>query len=591
MSEQESHPKTEGSENNPHQDHQTPRTEVNADQVTNADVEKVKGVGDEATGQISAEQTADSSATIAEDSLSDSQASVQPSSASSTSGGPINLERIRQLRLQQQNAAKAPKRGPRPHQNRSHSTESPSNEASSSDTANPPGAPQSPGAAQPSGAKEQKRKSRIEVGVLQTPPQVMPKVAVPSRRGPLSEDLEQELNQVLSGDLDLDKVLVGDESLQVGHQLSEGQRIQAIVLKLHEENVFVSLGGPNEGVLSILQFDNPPAPGAQLEVLVRGFLPDEGLYELTLPGSAVDVSDWSEIKEGEVVEALVTGSNSGGLDCKVGSIRGFIPASQIAPYRVENLNEYVGQKVLCLISEANQRRGNLILSRRSVLEREREEQRAQKLAALEPGTAVTGTVRKITNFGAFVDIGGLDGLLHISQLSWERINHPSELLQEGQQIQVRVDKVDAQTGKISLSYRSLQEHPWTNVQVRFPVGSVVKGTVSRLAEFGAFVKLATGVEGLVHLSEIAHYRVQRVSSVLKQDQEVEVKILSVDEEKQRISLSIKAAQQSSSAADEAAEAEDAEQELPSTRKASKRDQPLKGGMGTSSGGERFGLKW
>jgi len=254
----------------------------------------------------------------------------------------------------------------------------------------------------------------------------------------------------------------------------------------------------------------------------------------------------------------------------------------------------VGQKVLCIISEANERRGNLVLSRRAILERERVEQRSQKLAALEPGSAVTGTVRKLTDFGAFVDIGGLDGLLHISQLSWERIKHPSELLTEGQQIQVRVDKVDPQTGKISLSYRSLQENPWTNVQSRFPVGSVVKGTVSRIAEFGAFVKLATGVEGLVHLSEIAHYRVQRVSSVLKHEQKIEIKMLTIDQEKQRISLSIKSARQpdASELTSEQLEAQDSEQETaPETKATPQRNQPLKGGIGSDSGGQRFGLKW
>ena len=275
---------------------------------------------------------------------------------------------------------------------------------------------------------------------------------------------------------------------------------------------------------------------------MRGYLPEEGLYELTLPGGTVAVGDWSEIEEGELVEVLVTGSNSGGLECQISNIRGFIPASQISPYRVENTAEFVGQRLLCLITEANQRRGNLVLSRRAVLERERVEQRAQRLAALAVGESVSGTVRKITDFGAFVDLGGVDGLLHISQLSWERVKHPSEVLEEGQQVQVRVDKVDLQSGKISLSYRSLQEHPWNNIQTRFPVGSVAKGTVTRIAEFGAFVKLATGVEGLVHLSELAHYRVQRVASVVSEGQEVEVKVLSIDEDKQRIGLSLKAAQ-------------------------------------------------
>jgi small subunit ribosomal protein S1 len=417
----------------------------------------------------------------------------------------------------------------------------------------------------------------------------MPKVAVPSRRAPLTQDLEDELNAVLTNDIDLDKFLVGDPSLQVGHQLSEGQRLQATVMKLHEEYVFVSLGGPNEGVLSVLQFTKQPVAGDLIEVVVRGYLADEGLYELTIPGTAVDVADWSEIKEGEVVEAVVTGANTGGLECKVSSIRGFIPASQIAPYRVENMGDFIGQKVLCLVSEANERRGNLVLSRRAVLEREKQEQKAERLAALEVGAAVTGTVRKITDFGAFVDIGGLDGLLHISQLSWERVQHPSEVLSEGQQVQVRIDKIDPQSGKIGLSYRSLQEHPWANVQSRFAVGSIHRGTVTRLADFGAFVKLATGVEGLVHLSELAHHRVPNAASVVKEGQEVDVKVLSIDEEKQRIGLSIKAAQ---SAPEVEAQEDEAEAQPESTTRAvPKHRGPLKGGIGGSTSGEQFGLKW
>lgn len=494
--------------------------------------------------------------------------------APTSGGGPINLERIRQLRMSQQQALeqRKPKKPSRPQKNKD--VNSPADgEAGSAEQISSP-------------------KPGVEVGRIKTPAAIAPKIAVPSRRGPLSKDLEDELNAALGEGLDLDKFLVGDASLQIGHQLTEGQRLQASVVKIHEEFVFVSMGGPNEGVLSILQFSQPPAIGQQIEVIVRGYLTDEGIYDLSMPGSAVDVGDWSEIREGEVVEAVITGANTGGLECKVGNIRGFIPASQIAPYRVENMAEFVGQKALCVISEANERRGNLILSRRAVLERERVEQRAQRLAAIEVGAAVKGTVRKIMDFGAFVDIGGLDGLLHISQLSWERVKHPSEVLQEGQQIDVRVDKIDPQTGKIGLSYRSLQEHPWANIQSRFAVGSIVKGTVTRIAEFGAFVRLATGVEGLVHLSELAHYRVQRVGSVVSEGQEVEVKVLSIDEDKQRISLSLKAAQAPPATAETEADGEPQTEIVEAPRKNPRKHQgPLKGGTGGSAGGDRFGLKW
>lgn len=515
---------------------------------------------------------------------------VDAADASAGAGGPINLERIRQLRMSQQQAfnQRQPSRPPKPSRT--------GGEAGANSAGVSSGEQGEEAASE--GGKEARRggkpnsKYREEVGRIKTPPAtVAPKVAVPSRRSPLSKDLEDELSAVLGEELDLEKVLVGDESLRVGLMLTEGQRLQATVVKLHEEFVFVSMGGPNEGIISILQFKTPPNPGDQIDVLVRGYLTDEGIYDVTIPGAAIDAGDWSDMREGEVVEGTVTGSNTGGLECTVGTIRGFIPASQIAPYRVENMGEFVGQKVLCVITEANERRGNLVLSRRAVLERERVEQREQRMAAIEVGSAVKGTVRKITDFGAFVDIGGLDGLLHISQLSWERVKHPSEVLTEGQEIHVRVDKIDQQTGKIGLSYRSLQEHPWANIQSRFPVGSMIKGTVTRIAEFGAFVRIATGVEGLVHLSELAHHRVAKVSNVVSEGQEVEVKILSIEEEKQRISLSLKAAQAPPVSAESESKETVEVEESPRKAVVSKNRGPLKGGTGSATGGDRFGLKW
>ncbi len=506
-----------------------------------------------------------------------SETTTPPDSQSPPAGsGPLSLARIRQLRKSQQKPAVKMR-----------------NPASLPDTDSTGGAKQSGATAaetEPGQNKSRKKGSRtsaksVETGVIQTP-EPAKRVEVPNRRQTIQE-LEDELSAALGGS-DLDSMLIGDSMLQVGRTLNEGQRVAGRIVKVHGEDVFLSLGGPDEGTLPVLQFEEAPEIGAAVEVIIRGYSNEEGLYELTLPGNAIDVSDWADIREGEVVEALITGSNSGGLECKVGAIRGFIPASQVAEYRVENLAEMVDQKVLCVVTEANERRGNLVLSRRAVLEREKQEKRAQRLAAIAVGDAVEGTVTKILDFGAFVDIGGLDGLLHISQLSWERVNHPSEILEVGQKIQVRIEKIDEQSGKIGLSYRSLQEHPWTGIDQRFPVGSVVKGTVTRIAEFGAFVKIATGVEGLVHLSELAHHRVSKVSNVVQEGQEVEVKLLSLDEENQRISLSIKGAQ----AAPEPKEGEQPEAEMERPKPVlPKHRGPLKGGTGRGGGGEQFGLKW
>lgn len=409
--------------------------------------------------------------------------------------------------------------------------------------------------------------------------------------GELSESLEAEIEAALGGmsveDLLGPAVQKGDAT---GGPLDPESRIRATVLKLDRENVFFALGGRDEGFTSLAKFATPPSPGDALEVVVQRFDPEEGLYEVSVPGASVDVGDWSDIDEGMTVEARVTGHNTGGLECELNHIRGFIPASQIALYRVENFEEFVGQKLPCVVTEANPQRQNLVLSHRAVLERQREESRQKMLESLEVGQVHEGVVRKLMDFGAFVELApGIDGLIHISKLSWDRVNHPSEVLQEGQRVQVTIEKVDLNTGKIGLAYRDLQENPWTNVAVKYPTGTVVQGTVTRLAQFGCFVKLEPGVEGLVHISEMAHHRVQRANSVVSEGEQVEVKVLDVDADAQRIGLSIKAVQQAPETASPSQQADD--DEPPRELAVPKRKGPLKGGTEGSSGGEKFGLKW
>jgi len=420
-------------------------------------------------------------------------------------------------------------------------------------------------------------------------PAVLPKVPVPNaRRRDQQED--SELAAALEG-ADLENLMIGDKNTgRVGVALEIGNRYQARVIKIHHANVFVSLGGPNEGVVPLLQFLDMPTEGQQLDVVIRSFNAEEGLYELGLPGEAITANDWTDLEEGAIVEAKVESANTGGVECKVGNIRGFIPISQLSEYRIESAADYIGQKLLCMVTEANQRRGNLVLSHRSVLERDKQEKKKERLASIQPGELCEGTVRKVMDFGAFVDIGGLDGLIHITQLSWEKIKHPSEVVKEGDKIQVRVEKIDPKTGKISLSYRSLQDNPWSDVEARFPLNSTVKGTVSRIAEFGAFVKLSTGIEGLIHISELAHRRVSSVSQVLSEGQEVEVKILSVDQTAQRIGLSLKATQAKSTGGKEDAPVDDQPEVVKRESVVKKFQGPLRGGTGTSNGGDLFGLK-
>jgi len=265
---------------------------------------------------------------------------------------------------------------------------------------------------------------------------------------------------------------------------------------------------------------------------------------------------------------------------------------QISIYRVENPEELVGQKFSCVITEANPDRRNLVLSHRAVMERERQEKREKLLQELAPGQIHTGIVRSLKDFGAFVDLGGVDGLVHVSQMSWERIQHPSEVLEVGQQIEVKIEKFDPETGKVGLSYCEMGTNPWEEVDAKYALGASVTGTVSKVMDFGAFVKLEPGIEGLIHISELAHGRVFRSTDVVSEGQEVDVKILAVDREQQRIGLSLRAMQAKPvKPGDEKLADEDWAPPPDAPKSPPKKHQQLKGGTGNRSGGEQFGLKW
>ena len=258
---------------------------------------------------------------------------------------------------------------------------------------------------------------------------------------------------------------------------------------------------------------------------------------------------------------------------------------------MENFGDYVNQKLQCVVTEVNEtQKRNWFSGRRAILERANEAKREELLKTLAPGMTVDGVVTKLMDFGAFVDIGGVEGLVHVSKMSWDRVSHPKEVLEPGQKISVKIEKLGESNKKISLSYRDTLENPWTSIDSKYPVNAVVQGTVSRLAQFGAFVKLEPGVEGLVHISELAHHRVMAVKNVVNQGDQIEVKVLSVDPEAQKIGLSLKATQAKPEKPADSKPTEEEPVELrPSAVK--KCDEPLKGGRDKPSGGEQFGLNW
>jgi len=412
-------------------------------------------------------------------------------------------------------------------------------------------------------------------------------VPLPNLREELSADLEAEFNQLV-GDAPVEELMGGADALTSRPQLEPETRLTGRVVAVQREDIFVDLGGREQGCVSVRLFETPPEPGAALEVVVQRFNSEEGLYDLTVPDAAVSVDDWDDVHEGMLVDARITGHNTGGLECEVNHLRAFIPVSQISLYRVEDLAQFVDEKLTCLVTECRPERRNLVLSRRAVLEREKEAVREALLDSLAPGQVHEGTVRKLMDFGVFVDIGGVDGLLHISQLSWGRVEHPRDVLSEGQQIKVKIEKFDRATGKISFAYRDMLKSPWEDAGTKYLPNTEVDGTVTRLAEFGAFVELEPGVEGLIHISELAYKHVPRARDVVSEGEKIRVMVLAVDSEAQRISLSLKAL----APAPEPEKKDDEPGEPAATKKGKHRpDRPLTGGLGKTSDGDQFGLKW
>ncbi|MFM7521497.1 MAG: S1 RNA-binding domain-containing protein [Planctomycetota bacterium] len=417
------------------------------------------------------------------------------------------------------------------------------------------------------------------------------RVAPPSLRGPLEDDLEADFAAAMEG-IAVDDVLARAPADKVEAPLEPGTRVSGTVVSFGPDTAFLDLGGRRQGALKLAGIEPVPEVGAVLELSVGGRNEDDGLYDVAPANRAVAVEDWSQLEAGMVVAARVTGANKGGLECDVAGLRGFMPASLVSTWRIENLEELVGQTLESLVTEIVPAARRLVLSRRAVIERQAADARTKLLESLAVGDVREGVVRSVRDFGAFVDIGdGVDGLVHVSQMSWDRVAKPEDFLQPGQKVRVVVKKIDAQTGKIGLSIRETAESPWKTAAERFPIGSTVRGAVTRIAQFGAFVRLAPGIEGLVHVSELAHRHVRSVGDVVKEGETVECRVLAVDPDEQRLSLSIKALAALAQPATAAAAAEPEVEEEPPPPPVKQSNKPLKGGLGGGSAGDRFGLQW
>jgi small subunit ribosomal protein S1 len=329
----------------------------------------------------------------------------------------------------------------------------------------------------------------------------------------------------------------------------EGDVVKGNVVRIDKDEVLVDIGYKSEGVipsteLSIRKSVDPSDEvelGEEIDALVLTKEDAEGRLVLSKKRARFEKA-WRRIEaaaeSGEPVEGSVIEVVKGGLILDLG-VRGFLPASLVDIRRVHNLDEFLGQTLECKVIELNRSRNNVVLSRRAVLEEERKEVREQILGRLQPGQVVEGKISNIVDFGAFVDLDGIDGLIHISELSWSHVNHPSEVVSIGDTVRIKVLDIDRDRQRISLGLKQTQEDPWQRVISTHRSGDVLEGTVTKVVAFGAFVEILPGVEGLVHISELADHHVESPSEVVEPNSTLNVKILEIDEERRRLSLSIK----------------------------------------------------
>ncbi|NDL67622.1 30S ribosomal protein S1 [Anaerotalea alkaliphila] len=343
-------------------------------------------------------------------------------------------------------------------------------------------------------------------------------------------------------------------------KIREGEQVKGEVISVTDQELLVNIGYVADGIIpkeeTLLKAEDVLAdnykPGDQVTAEVLSKNDGDGNVLLSIK-KAVSFLVWEELesafeRKGDI-SVTVKSAVKGGVVCDIQGVRGFIPASQLSVGYVENLEDYVGVTFDVRVIELDEATDKVILSRKVVEEEERAEARGKLMDTIQKGDRFTGKVKKVLDFGAFVDLGGVDGLVHIGELSWTKIKHPSEVVKEGETVDVVVLDVDKKRGRISLGYKALQQDPWAASAEAMKVGSVQAGTVTRIADFGAFVQIADGVEGLVHISEISDDRVNKVEDVLSVGQQVKVKVLEKDLAKKKIRLSMKGAEASENRAD------------------------------------------
>ena len=360
----------------------------------------------------------------------------------------------------------------------------------------------------------------------------------------LDSALEKEINDALGG-MSIEALYDQDRrppktAASADAPAAKGTR-RGKVIAVNKDDVFVDFGSKSQGVVPFAQFEIEPKIGDEMDFHVERYDPAEGLLILNLKGAKATNVNWDTLEVGQIVDGTVTGSNKGGLELEVKNMRAFMPAGQIEMFHVPDLAQFIGQRMTAEVTQFDRDSRNLILSRRNILEREKEEARQKLMATLAEGQTHRGTVRNVMDFGAFVDLGGVDGLLHVSEMAYRRVKNPSEIVKVGDLVDVKIVKIDKETGKLSLSLKQAMPDPWLDAGTKYPVGSTLTGRITRVESFGAFVEVEEGVEGLLPVSEMSYQRIRHPSDMVKEGDTAKLVVLSVDPMARRMSFSMKQA--------------------------------------------------
>ena len=335
-------------------------------------------------------------------------------------------------------------------------------------------------------------------------------------------------------------------------RIAHGDIIDGVVVRVDPDEVLVDVGSKSEGVISSRELGTRETgasdlhAGDHIKVFVLQPENEDGNVVLSLRRARAE-SVWLKAQEeqvsGEMIDAEVREQNKGGLIVNVLGLRGFLPTSQVSRSHSSNLQELVGQRIGVKILEVNRKRNRLIVSQKAAFDEDRARQREELFGKLKVGDEISGRVSGLTTYGAFVNLGAADGLIHISELSWDRVANVADVLQVGQEVRVKVIKLDPETSRISLSLRQLGQDPWDHIEKRFPTGALVDGEVTKIKKYGAFLQIGDGIEGLLHISELAWEHVEHTEDVVQVGQKLRVRVLQADRSRRRISLSLKQVQE------------------------------------------------